>query len=94
MELARSIEKIININFSGIYHLAPENYMSKYELLFMLKKLWKKENLTLIKDDTVSYNRTLIDSNKILKISNYDVMLDQLFNYMLKRKNIYDQYFF
>ena len=60
----------------------------------MLKKLWKKENLTLIKDDTVSYNRTLIDSNKILKISNYDVMLDQLFNYMLKRKNIYDQYFF
>ena len=94
LELARSIEKIININFSGIYHLAPENYMSKYELLFMLKKLWKKEDLTLIKDDTVSYNRTLIDSNKILKISNYDVMLEQLFNYMLKRKNIYDQYSF
>ena len=93
LELAKSIEKIININFSGIYHLAPKNYLSKYELLFMLKKLWKKEDLSLIKDETVSYNRTLIDSNKIIKINNYNVMLEELFDYMIKRKYIYNHYF-
>jgi dTDP-4-dehydrorhamnose reductase len=94
LELAKSIEKIININFSGIYHIAPKNYLSKYELLFMVKKLWNKEDLSLIKDETVSYNRTLIDSNKMIKISNYDVMLEELFDYMLERKKIYNQYFF
>ncbi len=84
LELTKGIEKLITMNFSGIYHMAPDSYISKYDLLNLIKKLWKKK-IQIKKDYNVKINRTLIDSKKIVKLSNYEKMFTNLYNYTLQK---------
>lgn len=93
LELTKGIDKIIKMNIGGIYHLAPTTNLSKYQLLKLIKTTWKKEDISLHKDSSVSYNRTLVDSRKLIEINTYENMLIELFNFMSSRKQIYKQYF-
>ena len=93
LELAKNIHKIIEKKITGIYHLVPNGNLSKYELLLLIKEIWKRNDININIDNSVSYNRTLADNRKLLNVSDFNTMLKELFNYMMDRKNIYNQYF-
>jgi len=62
LELAKAIDKLINSNIVGLYHLAPEYNISKYDLLELIQYIWNKQDITLIPDETLKQDKTLINS--------------------------------
>ncbi len=43
LELAKGIDSFITQELSGIFHFVPNEKISKYELLLLIKKVWGKK---------------------------------------------------
>lgn len=93
LELAKSVDKIISNPFSGIYHLVPGKKINKFELLTIIKNVWGKNEINIKLDKKNLLDRSLVDNRKIIKVNEYEKMFSDLYLYMLKNKNIYEQYF-
>lgn len=93
LELAKSINKAIDFNLSGIYNLAPFEKISKYELLSIMNTFFGK-NLKIIPDYKVNIDRSLIDSRKDIKCehNNYLEMFYELKNFMNIYSGLYKHY--
>ena len=92
LELAKSIESFVRNNFIGTYHLIGNEKISKYELLLKIKDIWSKDDIKLIKKNNLKIDRTLIDNNKLIKRKSYNIMLKELFEYMMINKSKYKKY--
>jgi dTDP-4-dehydrorhamnose reductase len=90
LELAKSIDKIIGLNMSGLYHLVPEEKISKYELLNLIKSIWGKDNVVINKLANVFVDKSLIDNKKNLKIESYSNMFNELRIWMINNKELYE----
>lgn len=83
--LARVVKKIISDfpGLSGLYQLALEKPISKYELLCIAKEAFKV-NISIIKDDTYRHYPTLNGSrlHEVLKmdVPSWPVMMEELAN--------------
>ena len=89
--LAQNIGKIIKENpkLSGLYHLAPNYKISKFNLLQLIKQIWNETDIT-IKSKRVPNDKTLVNNRKKdfkpYMLPNYESMLLEYYNY-LKNKN-------
>jgi len=59
-ELAKQIDKLMSTNLTGIYNLAPNFHISKYELLCELQLVYDKRDVTITPDNTVVLDKTLV----------------------------------
>lgn len=85
LELAKVIHKIIQtkITLSGLYQLAPNFNISKYNLLLIANKIFKK-NLKIEKNPSLAQNKTLVNNRKkdfYYKIPNYKIQLTELYSF-------------
>ena len=71
IEISKILQKMIlnNFSLSGIYHLSV-NPISKYDLLKLVAKIYKK-NIVILEDTEVKIDRSL-DSSKFLAITGYN----------------------
>ena len=71
IEISKVLQQIIlnNFNLSGIYHLSA-NSISKYDLLKLVAKIYKK-NIEILEDTEVKIDRSL-DSSKFSAITGYN----------------------
>ena len=92
LELAKNIKKLIEIDFSGVYHMIGRRKISKFDLLSIIKKIWKKD-IEIHKDNNVKIDRSLVDSNKLLKSKEYDSMFFELYEYMNRNRSQYQKYY-
>lgn len=93
LELAKRIEEAIVINLKGLYHLVPENKISKYDLLALIQNIWKIDNISLKKNENIIVDKSLVDSRKMIRVNNYHKMFEELYNWMLLNKLQYKHYF-
>lgn len=93
LELAKSIDRAIQMNVTGIYNLAPFKKVSKYELLNIMNTVFKKD-LTIEPDYEVRIDRSLIDSRKEIKSehNNYLEMFFELKKFMKIYSDLYNHY--
>lgn len=86
--LAKFIVKIINenISLSGLYNLAPQKPISKYDLICIIKEKFKLK-LEIIPDNEIIHNPTLngtkLRSKLNFKIPTWDTMLNNLSKYKI-----------
>ena len=86
--LAKFIVKIINenISLSGLYNLAPQKPISKYDLISIIKEKFKLK-LEIIPDNETTHNPTLngikLRSKLNFKIPTWDTMLNNLSKYKI-----------
>lgn len=73
LELAKAIDKLINTNFTGLYQLAFPYKISKYELIKLIKNIWKKDDVTIIESCDKTCDKSLINSSQ--SIPNYKMPL-------------------
>ena len=66
LELAKAIDKLINSDITGLYQLAPNYKISKYNLLNLIKAIWNKQDITILKDCSVKHDKSLINSDKLI----------------------------
>lgn len=84
--LAQNIEKMIEVNVSGLYQLAPSYKIDKFSLLCLFKKIWNKSDVTISPNDKVNKDSTLINSyrEKFEPIfpKDYETMLIEMRNFI------------
>ena len=94
LELAKSIDKVIDLNITGLYHLVPDEKISKYDLLNLIKNIWGKDDVTINKYNSISVDKSLIDNRKIINVNNYATMFFDLHNWMIVNRNLYSEYLY
>ena len=94
LQLAKSINSMITADVTGLYHLVPDKTVTKYQLLNIIKQVFKKE-IVINEVEIPSIDRSLKNTRVDFKanIPEYREMISQLFNYMLLNEDIYQMYF-
>ncbi len=90
LELAKSIDKVMDMDLCGVYHLVPKEKISKYDLLELIKMVWKRDNVTINKFENFHLDKSLIDNRNLLVIPNYPEMFEELYKWMSNN----EQYFY
>lgn len=94
LELAKVIDECIIQNISGLYNLAPEKKISKYDLLCLFKEIWNKKNITINKSSEYKSDKSLCNTRKDFdfKVKDYKNMLQELHAWMQNYSFLYKQY--
>lgn len=93
LQLAKSIEKILDTNLSGLIHLVNGKKISKYDLLLLFQKYFSQDVVIKPFDDFVS-DKSLINTRNDIpaNVPDYDEMIRELFDWM-KDSQKYNEYF-
>lgn len=92
LELAKVIETIIRTKpkLSGLYQLAPDYSISKYDLLKLIQIIWKKHDVNIIPYEGKIINKILINNRKeefeYKFPANYEAMLTDYYKYLKKQE--------
>ncbi len=91
LELARAIDKAIDDNLVGLYHLVPNSKISKCNLLKLIAKIWNRTDVEIKDDNTKKADKSLIKTRKdfAFEVKNYDGMLLDLLNWIKKNEKLY-----
>lgn len=83
LELAKVIDKAIDQDLASLYHLVPEEKISKYDLLKLIKEIWGKD-IEILKSGEYQNDKSLINTRKdfICNIPSYYEMLFELHEWM------------
>lgn len=91
LELAKKMDLLIRKNILGIVHLVPENKISKYQLLKLMKDTYNKK-ISIKKDTSKEKDRSLISTRDDTgKVGSYEYMLKDLKIWMQKNKELYNE---
>ena len=84
--LAQNIDKMLDYDLTGLYQLAPNYKISKFNLLKEIQEIWKIEYNEVIPNEDLTQDKTLINSSHPTFVpimpSSYKEMLQDLKNYM------------
>mgnify|MGYP006427502937 CR=1 FL=1 len=84
LELSKAIDKAIQNELSGLFHVTNGYPISKYELLKLFNKL-RKDKISIIPDGQHKINKTLNKSKKFdFEVADYDQMIQEMNAYNLE----------
>lgn len=95
LELAKAIDKALDENIEGLYHLVPDVKISKYNLLNILKNEFGKVKVTIEENDSYVCDKSLIRTkdNFSFKVNSYENMIREMKEWMIDNKDVYKLYF-
>lgn len=95
LELAKVIDKALDIDINGIYNIASDSKISKYNLLNIIKNEFEKDNIIIEKFDDIYSDKSLITIKKDFnyKVNSYKDMIKDMNIWMKENKNLYNLYF-
>jgi dTDP-4-dehydrorhamnose reductase len=84
LELAKAIHHAIEHPCSGLLQLTAPQKISKYELLHLFQQAFDKRDVSIISDEEIRLDRTLINTRDdfTFEVSTYPTMLKQLADWM------------
>lgn len=89
--LAQAINQAIKNSLTGLYHLVPDSFISKYELLCIFKDVFHREDITIQKDDIVKKDKTLLDTRKSFSytLKTYPEMVREMKDWIEEHEVLY-----
>ena len=83
LELAKATDQLIKQNITGLYHLCPEQKISKYDLLGLFANVWGKD-ITITPYDNNKVDKSLLCTRQDFTYENVDYlpMLNELKQWM------------
>jgi len=88
LELAKVIEKVIEMDLTGLYQIVPQEKISKYELLKLIQTVFYKDDIKIIAFQDKKLDKSLISSVSF-SVQDYHEMLDELKYWMINHKYLY-----
>lgn len=95
LELAKIIDIIIEKDITGLYNIVSKEKINKYDLLNILKSVFKKDNIKVYAEIRMKSDRSLITKRDDLhyNIKSYNEMIKELYNWMKLHPKYYQRYF-
>ena len=93
IQLAKAVNWAIQNNITGLYHVTNNDVISKYDLLCLIKKYFKKRiEITPIIGKNI--NKSFIDTRRELdyNVPNYETMIEEMKEWMLDYGELYKHY--
>lgn len=94
LQLAKTMEAAAKERASGLYNIVPDHPISKYDLLRLFNKHLRKNSIQIFPVEGVkadkSLKRTRYDFAYI--IPDYEVMVSELADWVIRHKNMYPHY--
>ncbi len=90
LELAKVIQRVIEQEITGLYHVTNNKSISKNELLYLFKKYTKKE-IEILPMDGKSVDKSFIDTRGEVDytLPDYDVMVAEMIHFIEVNKKLY-----
>lgn len=94
LTLAKAMEKAIEENLSGIYNLVNNEPISKYDLLQLFNKYFKKGNTIIYPKSDVKVNKSLVRTRNdfSFQVPSYDLMIKEMLDWVIENKGLYPEY--
>lgn len=94
IELAKAIDKAIDQDLKGLYHLVNKEKISKYELLKHFNSVFKKNELNIDINSNYTVDKSLINTRDdfIYNVPSYDKMIKKMKEWMLSYPELYSHY--
>jgi dTDP-4-dehydrorhamnose reductase len=94
IELAKGIKEAITQDLTGIYHLVPKEGISKYELLKLFKKEFKRDDIEIEGVSGPAMNKTLINTRKDFnyQVPDYPQMVKEMRQWAENHQDLYPHY--
>ncbi len=95
IELVKAIEKAIEKDISGLYHLVAENSINKYELLLLIKDIFNKNDVCIDKYQNELLDKSLINTRSDFDydVLDYNKMIFEMKDWILAHPSFYTHYF-
>lgn len=95
LELAKAIAMFLNHDITGIYNFTSEDKISKYDLLLLFEKIWKKSDVIIKVNSDYVNDKSLCNIRSDFKytLKGYEAMLKETYEWMLKNKQRYQHYY-
>lgn len=94
LQLAKTIEAAAKQKAHGLYNMVPDHPISKYELLQLFNRYFRNNRITIMPSENVvdnkSLKRTKYDFDYL--IPDYEIMVSELADWVMKHKNMYPHY--
>lgn len=96
LELSKGIEKAIEQDLKGLYHLVPKENINKYDLLILFKKIFNRDTLKVNEFKDFKANKCLMNTRTDFDfhIGNYEEMIKEMKEWINDNKELYPHYKF
>lgn len=94
IELAKGIKSAIDQNLTGLYHLVPEDNISKYDLLKLFKEIFDRNDIEIKPLDKAGADKTLINTRQDFnfEVPDYKVMIEEMRDWVNSHQDLYKHY--
>jgi dTDP-4-dehydrorhamnose reductase len=84
LELAKTIESIIEHPITGLIHLTSPQKISKYNLLRIIKKIFQQHQIDIQPCNQISSDKSLLNTHSDLpnRVAPYETMIEELRDWM------------
>lgn len=94
IELAKGIKSAIEQDLTGLYHLVPQENISKYNLLKLFADIFGRGDIVVNPVDTVVLDKTLVNTRDDFnhEIPSYSEMVTEMKDWINSHKALYGHY--
>lgn len=93
LELASAIDQLIGATISGLYHLVPDYSISKYELLELVRQVFRRGDVEVLPEALPTSNKVLVDTRRelpfVVGAGGYLEQLTRMNAWILRHENMY-----
>lgn len=95
LTLAKAMEKAIEEDLCGLYHLVNNTTITKYELCVLFNRYFRKGTLAVEKDESIRYDKSLVCTREdfSFQVPTYAQMVEELYDWVMAHPLLYGKYF-
>lgn len=94
VQLAKGIHASIEQNITGLYHLVPDDSISKYNLLRLFKDAFNRDDIAISANEDNAKDKTLVNnrSDFDFTLPNYPSMISEMKKWIALHPSLYPHY--
>ncbi|WJE46137.1 SDR family oxidoreductase [Peribacillus frigoritolerans] len=94
LTLAKAIEKALDENLTGLYHLVNNESINKFDLLKLFNKYMKNDSIAILPSNSVVIDKSLINNRRDFEfvVPSYEQMIIEMKEWIENHEDLYPHY--
>ncbi|WP_269004454.1 dTDP-4-dehydrorhamnose reductase family protein [Aquirufa ecclesiirivi] len=94
LEMAKVIHEVIEQDIVGLAHVTNGEKIPKFELLELLKEIWKRNDVSIKAYGNYFVDKSLMPSKRLIyQVPSYRKMLEEQYNWMKANQSLYGNFY-